>query len=942
MRPAFVLAVLLLPAGAAPAIAAATCEAPAAICANASKGALALIEKGAAATIVTDSRDDPAVLRAAGDLRSDLAKVARTRRSDASRAVIVGRIGHNATIDRLLASGRLDDHGVAGRWEGFVEQVVDHPAPGIARALVIAGVDRRGAIYGAYDLSARIGVSPWTWWADVPVRPAHRLFVLPGSRADYPRVQYRGIFLNDEDPSLKGWVDATYGGFNHRFYGKLFELVLRLKGNLVWPAMWTKAFYDDDPANKATAESYGVIVGTSHHEPLMRAHVEWARYGKGPWDYTTNAPTLRAFWRQGMERAEGSEHLVTIGMRGDGDEPMTQGTAIPLLERIVADQRQIIADVTHKPAAETPQVWALYKEVQDYYDQGMRVPDDVTLLFSDDNWGNLRRLPKPGDTRRGGFGIYYHFDYVGGPRNYKWINTSQIERTWEQMSLARVHGADRLWIANVGDLKPLELPTNFFLDYAWNPEAWPLSRLPAYQGKWAAQQFGPRHATAIADILDRTARYAARRKFELLSPDTWSLTRDREAERVITDYDRLEADARRIGHSLPREMQDAYYELVLHDVEAAANLQRLYVTVALNRLHAEQGRADTNALADRAEALFANDRTIARRYEQAAHGKWVHMMDQTHIGYTGWQQPPADIMPTVRRIDVPTASGMGVAPEGGTIWLPGATPSPLTIERFGTPSKRIELFDRGTRPYHVRFRSSAPWLKLDRSSTTVGPKGLTLTLSIDWRRAPPGTTSAMVMVDGPGRLEQPVTIINRPDPPPGAGFIEADGHIAIEAAHFGSTVVRHGIAWQVVPGLGRSLSAVTPFPQASPSQEPGRGPSLHYPVFLHQPGEMALSLIASPSLDTTGGRGLRYAIAIDNEPPRVVDLLAGDNPQAWDRAVIDAARVSTTRHQIASAGRHVVHLWMIDPGIAVQRLILSRDDAISSDALGPVESPRAP
>jgi hypothetical protein len=203
-----------------------------------------------------------------------------------------------------------------------------------------------------------------------------------------------------------GWVKQTFGGFNHAVYERVFDLILRLKGNLLWPAMWGKAIYDDDPASPGLADEMGVVLGTSHHEPMMRAHVEWARHGAGDWDYTTNAERLKSFWRTGIQRMKNNESLVTVGMRGDGDKPMTQGTAVGLLEKIIADQRQIIEQVTHKPAKDTPQVWALYKEVQDYYDQGMTVPDDVTLLFSDDNWGNLRRLPKPGQQRAGGYGIY--------------------------------------------------------------------------------------------------------------------------------------------------------------------------------------------------------------------------------------------------------------------------------------------------------------------------------------------------------------------------------------------------------------------------------------------------------------------------------------------------------------------------------------------------------
>jgi hypothetical protein len=915
---------------------------PVTVSSASASGALSLIAGGRIATVQTDAHDDPAVLRAAADLRQDLGRVAGASRIDDRMAVIVGVAGHNALIDRLMRQHRLRP--VPDRWEAFSQQVVDRPAPGIRRALIIIGHDRRGAIFGTYDLSARIGVSPWAWWADVPVRHADALFVTPGSRIDYPRVRYRGIFLNDEDPALKNWVAATYGDFNHLFYGRLFELVLRLKGNLVWPAMWGKAFYDDDPANEAAAENYGVIVGTSHHEPMMRAHAEWARHGKGAWDYATNAPVLRDFWRTGLARAADSDHLVTIGMRGDGDEPMSKDTAIPLLERIVHDQRSIIADVTGKPADQTPQVWALYKEVQDYYDQGMRVPDDVTLLFSDDNWGNLRRLPKPGDTRSGGYGIYYHFDYVGGPRNYKWINTSQIERTWDQMSLARSAGADRLWIANVGDLKPLELPTSFFLDYAWNPEAWPLAKLADYQRQWATQQFGARYADAVADVLDRTARYAARRKFELLTPDTWSLTRDREAERVFADYAALENDARRIAAALPADAQDAYYELVLHDVEAAANLNRLYVTVARNRLHAAQGRADTNRLADQAEHYFAEDEAISARYEKRAGGKWPHMMAQTHIGYTGWQEPPADVMPTVHRIALSSPAAMGIQVDDQAIDVArqGISPIPIVFERFGAADRTIEVFDRGATAFHFSAKTDIPGLSLDRQTGSVGDEAVRVTLGVNWSRAPEGTSHAHVTIAGPGiETVLPVTLVNHPPPGPHAGFIEADGHVAIDAAHFDQALSANEVAWHIIPGLGRYGAAVEAFPQTAASQPAGRGPSLDYAVFLQRPGKMALNLIVSPSLDTMGGRGLRYAVGLDDETPQVADVLAGESQASWNSSVIDAARVSTTFHKVSHPGRHVVHLWMIDPGLSVQRLVLAHE-AVSADALGPLESRRIP
>ena len=267
--------------------------------------------------------------------------------------------------------------------------------------------------------------------------------------------------------------------------------MLRLKANYLWPAMWGNAFNDDDPLNPVLADKYGIVMGTTHHEPMLRAQQEWKRYGNGQWNYDSNEVVLKDFWKKGIENMDSHESIVSIGMRGDGDMPMTVGSNIALLERIVRDQRKIIEDVTGKPASATPQLWALYKEVQDYYDKGMTVPDDVTLLLCDDNWGNIRKLPKLTDKpRSGGYGIYYHFDYVGDPRNYKWLNTNSIPRVWEQMNLAYQYGADRIWIVNVGDIKPMELPIQFFLDYAWNTKKWNAGNIASYPEKWAAEIFG--------------------------------------------------------------------------------------------------------------------------------------------------------------------------------------------------------------------------------------------------------------------------------------------------------------------------------------------------------------------------------------------------------------------------------------------------------------------
>lgn len=650
MRVATIIVSLLLASTSAAGFAAPGCSGAVAACPTTTPGALRLLAPGQPTTVVVDPADDAGVQRAARDLVGDLTAVgggavtlAGTSRGGAT--IVAGTLGHSPLIDALVRSGKVDVRGLAGRWEGYVEQVVENPVPGVARALVIVGADRRGTIYGLYDISAKAGVSPWNWWADVPAQRHPTLYLTAGRVADAPVVRYRGIFINDEEPAFGGWARATFGGVNAKAYERVYQLLLRSKANFLWPAMWGKSLWDDDPASAPLAKEMGVILGTSHHEPMERAQVEWARAKGGAWDYTKNADRLRAFWRAGIERRGQSENLVTIGMRGDGDEPMTEGTAIDLLSRIVTDQRRIIADVTGKSAADTPQVWALYKEVQDYYDKGMRVPDDVTLLFSDDNWGNIRRLPPPGERRAGGAGVYYHFDYVGDPRNYKWLDTNAIPRVWQQMRMARQYGADRLWIVNVGDIKPMEFATSFFLTMAWNPDAMTLEAMQAYPARWAAAQFGEAQGPAIGALLTRYGQLASRRKPELVDADTYTAG---EWQRVLGEWNALLAGAEREGRFIPAPARAAYDELVLHRIEAMTKLHRLYAAVAANRAAALGGRrAEAARWATAARGYFAQDQALRRRYEGLAGGKWPQMMAQTHIGYTGWQQPEVDAMPAL-------------------------------------------------------------------------------------------------------------------------------------------------------------------------------------------------------------------------------------------------------------------------------------------------------
>ena len=438
------------------------------------------------ATIVVDGNDWPGVVRAANDLGDDVRKVTGTAAAVVTGQtvtspgyIIAGTIGRSRLIDQLVKRRKIDVKAVRGQWESYLIDVVDGN-------LIIAGSDKRGTIYGIYEISQRIGVSPWYWWADVPVKHQDEV-VYDGGRIvqPSPKVKYRGIFINDEWPSFGTWCNNQFGGVNSKAYSKMFELLLRLKANYLWPAMWDSRFNEDDPESPRLADEYGIVMGTSHHEPMMRAHKEYV-YRKddvGPWDYSVNKERLDKFFREGMERNRQYENLVTIGMRGDGDVAMGKGDDadnMKTLRQVVDGQRKIIKDVYGREDG-VPQLWAIFTEVQRYYDAGFTVPDDVTLLLCDNNWGYIRRKGRDFERRRkGGLGLYYHIDMNGGPWNDRWVNTTTVPKLREQLHLAYASGIDRIWIINVGDLKPKEMPIDFIMHYAWNPDAIPPGDEQAY------------------------------------------------------------------------------------------------------------------------------------------------------------------------------------------------------------------------------------------------------------------------------------------------------------------------------------------------------------------------------------------------------------------------------------------------------------------------------
>jgi hypothetical protein len=775
------------------------------------------------AILFASSDDHAGVIDALKSLKTDMGKVTGrepnlifNNLSRQKEIVIVGSIDKSPIIAELIKNKKIDVTPIKGKWESFMIQTIESPYPGVEKALVIVGSDKRGTIYGIYDISKNIGISPWYWWADVPVVKQESLYVKDGRYVfESPKVKYRGIFLNDEAPALTGWANEKFGGLNQKFYVHVFELILRLRGNFLWPAMWGKAFYEDDPENGRLADEMGVVMGTSHHEPMGRAQEEWTRHGSGPWDYSKNEKVLSDFWRGGLERNKNYETLVTIAMRGDGDMAMSQGTNISLLEKIVKDQRNIIAEVTGKKPEKTPQVWALYKEVQDYYDQGMRVPDDVTLLLCDDNWGDIRKLPDiNAPVRSGGYGIYYHVDYVGGPRSYRWLNVSQNERIWEQMNLAFEHGVDRLWILNVGDLKPMEFPISFFLDMAWNPTRFNAQNIQQYSEDWCVQQFGEKYGKEAARLIRLYTKYNHRVTPELLDATTYSLDNYNEFELVRNDYRDLTLDAMRLYNLMPNEYKDAFDQLVLFPVNASSNLYEMYYAVAKNKKLAAENNPEANRWADVAKQCYDRDSILTNHFNQdIAGGKWSHMMDQIRIGYRTWAEPRRRLMPKVTKVEIPEI-----------------------------------------------------------------PK------------------SELV-------------------------FNESDGYVSIEAENYQKAKGTDKIRWEVIPELGKTISALTTFPQ---NQYPAEKDSvyLEYAINFKSTGAFDVSVLISPSLNFNANKGLRYGVSFDGGSEQIVNVNQTYTQRQIDTWLANRINQTKTKHQITTTGVHRLRIRVLEPGIVLQKILI--------------------
>lgn len=942
------------------------------------KSVIAIVEKGEAVKLYVDpkGKDYKGINLAASAFARDVNLVTGITpliETEAGRlngtVIVAGSVGNNAVIDQLISQGRLDAAAIEGKWECYMIRVIDQPADGLDRAVVIAGSDKRGTIYGIYYLSELIGVSPWVYWGDVaPARQPELL--IPEDKlcktSREPSVKYRGIFLNDEWPSLGTWCTNKFGGFNEELYEKVFELILRLKGNYLWPAMWSAVFSENGKssrlANAELADTYGIVMGTSHHEGIFRAGEEWQKdyknYGtSNEWNFAANREAITRFWEDAVIRNKDYENLITLGMRGERDSALGGGLQenINLLKDIITTQKELLKKYG---LAEAPQVLTLYKEVEKFWYGSEQVTglkdwevlDDVTIMLAEDNFGNVRTLPSGEErNRKAGFGMYYHFDYHGGPRSYEWINTTPIEKTWEQMSMAYDYGVRKVWIVNVGDLKPMEFPMSYFLDLAYDFDTWGtrgINKTREYTLKWAGQQFGSAVSAdaieGIAGIISEYARLNGIRRPEVLTPEIYSNIYEQEAQTVLNRAINLEKEADRYFDMMPASLKDAYYQLVYYPAAASAIIIRMHIYAGLNKRYCELESVLANQYAELVKKTIETDEAMQRYYNDTlSGGKWQGIMGSPHIGYTnwnaeGWRYPEVHIVkPLPEACMIVDVEGDEQGYRCGTAKLPVFT-------NLLKESCVITVSNAGSREFDFSVEASTDWIITDYRKGHV-TDGKTISVTVDWNKLSAESTGYITITGAQQSVKVEITaevadVRDLPD----YTFVGKENILSIEAEHTCERAAGSGAEWKPIENYGRTLSGMKMYPATIAFDRAEAAPYLEYRIYIDKDGGYTLSLYTAPSNNLVKGSGLKYAVSFDEEAPVTADSLSADfaagnyNNLPWCKGVLDNIHISATSHRLAK-GIHILRLYGLDAGLVLQKLVLS-DEKLPSTYLGPKES----
>ena len=933
------------------------------------KYAFTLASPRQTAAILYDASDAAVVKRAAELFAADVEAVTGRRpqvtsaTGETGPAVIVGTVGGSALIRRLSEAGKIDTAPLEGAWERYLIQTVANPLPGIRKALVIAGSDRRGAAYGLFTLSELIGVSPWYWWADVPVKKHAALHVdAPPTYSQTPSVRYRGIFLNDEDWGLTPWASQTFeperGNIGPRTYAKVCELLLRLKANYLAPAMHpVSTSFNQIPENKLVADTFAIVMGSTHCEPLLlNTASEWDTQTMGPWNYDKNKEGINRVLTQRVRENSPYENVYTLALRGLHDGAMS--TTLPMHEKVrmlqqaLLDQRQILAENIDRPVETVPQAFTPYKEVLEIYSNGLELPDDVTIVWPDDNYGYMKRLSGVREQRRTGrSGVYYHVSYLGVPHSYLWFSTTPPSLMYEELRKAYDTTADRLWLLNCGDLKGSEMQVSLFLDMAWDIGRFTADNVVTYPARWLAGIFGEAYYDRLEAMTREHLRLAFPRKpeymgwgyhwnrfdhnCEQLTDTDFSFTNYDEAPRRLEAYRKLGARAEALLHEIGDEARPAFYQLVYYPLRGAELMNRMTLGGQRNRWYARQGRAATNAVRDEVQRCYDSLQVITRGYNSLLGGKWNHMMSmrQNYDGVSAYFN-----LPHLATHDAAGAPRLALQVAGEDVTGARAFHALPAFDNYLRRTYPVEIYNRGGGTLAWTAHASEPWVVLSKSAGKTADEER-ITVGIDWEKAPSGNAVPAQIVFRAGEQSEKVLVsLFNPTAPSRAElrgiYVENNGCVSIPAAGCHRVRENDRIKITAVEALGIEGPALQLGDPTAPLQifRSRDVPCAEYDFYAFDAGSVDVYTYVLPTFPLHADRDFRigentntdtkYSVQIDDGALATPSSSHVEYSQVWFESVLRNCAVNKSTLHIDKPGRHTLRIRVGDPGIVLQKIVL--------------------
>ena len=933
------------------------------------KYAFTLASPRQTAAILYDASDAAVVKRAAELFAADVEAVTGRRpqvtsaTGETGPAVIVGTVGGSALIRRLSEAGKIDTAPLEGAWERYLIQTVANPLPGIRKALVIAGSDRRGAAYGLFTLSELIGVSPWYWWADVPVKKHAALHVdAPPTYSQTPSVRYRGIFLNDEDWGLTPWASQTFeperGNIGPRTYAKVCELLLRLKANYLAPAMHpVSTSFNQIPENKLVADTFAIVMGSTHCEPLLlNTASEWDTQTMGPWNYDKNKEGINRVLTQRVRENSPYENVYTLALRGLHDGAMS--TTLPMHEKVrmlqqaLLDQRQILAENIDRPVETVPQAFTPYKEVLEIYSNGLELPDDVTIVWPDDNYGYMKRLSGVREQRRTGrSGVYYHVSYLGVPHSYLWFSTTPPSLMYEELRKAYDTTADRLWLLNCGDLKGSEMQVSLFLDMAWDIGRFTADNLVTNPARWLAGIFGEAYYDRLEAMTREHLRLAFPRKpeymgwgyhwnrfdhnCEQLTDTDFSFTNYDEAPRRLEAYRKLGARAEALLHEIGDEARPAFYQLVYYPLRGAELMNRMTLGGQRNRWYARQGRAATNAVRDEVQRCYDSLQVITRGYNSLLGGKWNHMMSmrQNYDGVSAYFN-----LPHLATHDAAGAPRLALQVAGEDVTGARAFHALPAFDNYLRRTYPVEIYNRGGGTLAWTAHASEPWVVLSKSAGKTADEER-ITVGIDWEKAPSGNAVPAQIVFRAGEQSEKVLVsLFNPTAPSRAElrgiYVENNGCVSIPAAGCHRVRENDRIKITAVEDLGIEGPALQLGDPTAPLQifRSRDVPCAEYDFYAFDAGSVDVYTYVLPTFPLHADRDFRigentntdtkYSVQIDDGALATPSSSHVEYSQVWFESVLRNCAVNKSTLHIDKPGRHTLRIRVGDPGIVLQKIVL--------------------